>query len=325
MWWRRVDGVVSDRLTTALAVAALWLLVSPCWADDSLVLKAVPASAATDVPLGWSASAYLYDNHLTTSSDNIFTNVHTDMTGGLAAFEYRFPWLSVAVLGNFGHTHVMYLQLPQDNYTSSGAVGVRGRAYLGPFTFTLSTSTANDKFHTITLGSDDMWDGSERAVYGKMALDFPVAGPVWFDPFVGARYLALTQDTHTLGLATIPEETRTSQLGFAGAKLELKLRDERNNLLRPWLFGGVTHEYEDTPPMGPSVFVTEGMAGNEYTLFPPGTTGVPAVYPGRSTEAFGAGVDMDFAKVLTLNAGIYREFNSEYTSTTYKLGADVRW
>ena len=28
---------------------------------------------------------------------------------------------------------------------------------------------------------------------------------------------------------------------------------------------------------------------------------------------------------LTLNAGIYREFNSEYTSTTYKLGADVRW
>jgi hypothetical protein len=325
MWWRRVNGVGCDRLTTALAVAALSLLVSPCWADDSLALKAVPASAATDVPLGWSASAYLYDSHLTTSSDNIFTNVHTDMTGGIAAVEYRFPWLSVAVLGNFGHTHISYLQLPENNYTSSGAIGVRGRAYAGPFTFTLSTSTANDKYHFITLASDDMWDGSERAVYGKMALDFQVAGPVWFDPFVGARYLALTQDTHTLGLATIPEETRTSQLGFAGAKLELKLRDDRNNLLRPWLFGGVTEEYADTPPMGPSVFVTEGMAGNAYTLFPSGTMGVPAVYPGRSTQVFGAGVDLDFAKVLTLNTGIYREFNSEYTATTYKLGADVKW
>jgi len=325
MWWRHQVGGACGRLTTALAVAAL-LFVSPCWAADSLALKAVPASAATDVPLGWSASAYLYDSHLTTSSDNIFTNVHTDMTGGIAALEYRFPWLSLAVLGNFGHTYVSYLQLvPNYNSTSSGAVGVRGRAYLGPFTFTLSTSTASDKFHFVTLASDDMWDGTERAVFGKLAADIHVVGPVWFDPFVGARYLALTQVAHTLGFATIPEETRTSQLGLAGAKLELKLRDERNNLLQPWLFGGVTHEYEDTPPMGPSVFVTEGMAGNEYTLFPPGTTGVAAVYPGRNTEVFGAGVDMDFAKVLTLNAGIYREFNSEYTSTTYKLGADVRW
>jgi hypothetical protein len=324
MLWRRVSMVFADRLTAARAAVALVLLTAPCWADDSLVLKAYPINGVTDVPVGWSASAYLYNSSLNTSADNQFTTAHVEMTGGIAAIEYRFPWLSVAVLGNFGHTHVMYLQVLQDTYASSEAVGVRGRAYLGPLTFTLSTSTAGDKYQSILQNGANTWDGQERAVYGSVAADLN-AGPAWFVPFAGARYLALTQDAHMLGGAGIPEETRHSQLAFAGARVELRLRDDRNNVITPWLFGGVSHEYEDIPPMGPSVFITEGMAGNQYTLFPPGMTNVPALFPGRTTQAVGAGVNMDFAKVFTVNGGIYREFNTEFVATTYKLGAALKW
>ena len=77
--------------------------------------------------------------------------------------------------------------------------------------------------------------------------------------------------------------------------------------------------------MGPSVFITEGMAGNQYTLFPLGMTNVPAVFPGRTTQTFGAGVNMDFAKVFAVNGGISREFNAEFVSTNYKLGAALKW
>jgi hypothetical protein len=332
MLWRRGSMGFWNRLTAARAAAALVLLTAPSWADDSSVFKspvfkAYPINGVTDVPAGWQASAYLYNGSLNTSADNLFTTGRVEVTGGIAAIEYRFPWLSVAVLGNFGHTHVMLPQVPQDTFASSAAIGVRGRAYLGPLTFTLSTSTAQDKYQTVLLTAANAWDGAERAVYGSVAADLH-AGPAWFIPFVGARYLALTQDAHMLGPvggAVIPEETRHSQLAFAAARLELRLRDERNNLITPWLFGGVSHEYEDIPPMGPSVFVTEGMAGNQYTLFPPGMTNVPAIFPGRTTQTFGAGVNVDFAKVFTVNGGIYREFNAEFASTTYQLGAALRW
>lgn len=318
-----------DRLMTTLTATAFSIFISPCWAADSnpIALNAVPA----DVPLGWSANTYLYNENLTTSTDNALTNANTQVTGGIAALEYRFPWLSVAVLGNFGHTHVSFLQAPgipfgKTEFASSGAVGVRGRAYLGPFVFTLSTSTASDQFNVVTPVSNDLWDGNERAVYGSLAANIHIGtGPLWFIPFVGARYLALTQDAHMAGFESIPEETRLSELGFAGSKLELRLVDERNNVLTPWLFGGVTHETQATPPMGPSVFVTEGMAGNQYTLFPPGTTGVPAVYPGQDTEVFGVGADVNFAQVVAINLAFYREFNAEYASTTYTLGAVLRW
>jgi hypothetical protein len=333
MLWRLVSMVFWNRLTAARAVAALVLLTAPSWADDSSlfkspVFKTYPINGITDVPAGWQASAFLYNGSLNTSADNQFTTAHVEVTGGIAAIEYRFPWLSIAVLGNFGHTHVMYLQVLQDTFASSAAIGVRGRAYLGPLTFTLSTSTAEDKYQTVLQTAANAWDGAERAIYGSVAADLN-AGAAWLVPFAGARYLALTQDAHMLGGAiggaAIPEETRHSQLAFAGARVELRLRDDRNNLITPWLFGGVSHEYEDIPPMGPSVFITEGMAGNQYTLFPPGMTNVPALFPGRTTQAFGAGVNVDFAKVFTVNGGIYRELNAEFASTTYKLGAALRW
>ena len=329
MLWRRGSIGFWNRLTAARAAAALVLLTAPSWADDSSALKspvfkAYPINGVADVPVGWQASAFLYNGSLNTSADNMFTTSHVDVSGGIAALEYRFPWLSVAVLGNFGHTHLMYLQVLQDTFASSAAIGVRGRAYLGPLTFTLSTSTADDKYQTVLQNAANAWDGAERAIYGSVAADLN-AGPAWLVPFAGARYLALTQDAHMLGGAGIPEETRHSQLAFAGARVELRLRDERNNLITPWLFGGVSHEYENIPPMGPSVFITEGMAGNQYTLFPLGMTNVPAVFPGRTTQTFGAGVNMDFAKVFAVNGGIYREFNAEFVSTNYKLGAALKW
>src|SRR5579862_3147183 len=140
MLWRRGSMDFWNRLTVVSAAAALALLTAPSWADDSSVykspvFKAYPINGVTDVPTGWQVSAFLYNGSLNTSADNMFTTSHVDVTGGIAALEYRFPWLSVAVLGNFGRTHVMYLQVLQDTFATSAAIGVRGRAYLGPLTF----------------------------------------------------------------------------------------------------------------------------------------------------------------------------------------------
>jgi hypothetical protein len=217
------------------------------------------------------------------------------------------------------------LQVLQDTYASSQALGLRASADVGPLVFTLGGSRAWDTYQSILQNSNDSWDGSEREIHGVVSSSLHFGGPVWLAPLVGFRQLDLMQDAHMLGSSIIPSETRTSQLLFLGTKLEFEFRDQLNNVLKPWVFGGLTHEFKDQAPLGPSVFFDEQVAGNKYTLFPQGTTGVPTVFPSRDTKVVGIGLDVDFWKVVTIRGAFYREFNDDYSSINYKFGGVLRW
>ena len=314
-----------SRWLGVLLIAATLPFVSPALANDVAPFKMFAAGDAAAWPLGWSTEAYLYTGSRTTSTTDQNSSAHVDMTGGIGVLQYNFPWLSLAVLGNVGHTHITYLQVLQDTYASSDALGLRASANLGLLSLTVGASAAHDAYQTILQNGANSWDGAEREIHGTLSSRIRLGGPLWLAPLGGFRYLALSQDAHMLGTSIIPHETDPSKLAYAGTKAELEIRDELNNVLTPWIFGGVTHEFANQAPLGPSVFFTEQIAGNEYTLFPQGTTGVPAVFPDHTTGVFGLGVNLEFQKVLTIDGAFYREFNSDYDFYNYKLGAVLRW
>jgi hypothetical protein len=318
------NGFPAMALIAAMASSVCaWPFVAPAAADETY--KPIANVDVGAWPVGWSTQAYVYSGTKTTSTTDQNTSVHVDMTGGVGVLQYNFPWLSLAVIGNVGHSHIMYLQVLQDTYESSGAVGVRGTASLGPLLVTLGGSGAHDAFQTTLQSGSDNWDAREREMHGSVSSRLHFGGPVWLAPLVGFRYLDLNQDAHLLGTAIIPRETDPSKMLYGGMKVEFALRDERNNVLEPWVLGGVTHEFVAHAPLGPSVFIADQVAGNEYTLFPQGTAGVPIVFPDRTTGVLGLGVKLDFAQVVILNGAFYREFNSDYAGYTGKFGATVRW
>jgi Autotransporter beta-domain len=312
-----------SRLTAALMITAALPLVSAALADDASPLQIPPVGTAS--PLGWSTGAYVYTGSRDTLTTDQSSSAHIDMTGGIGVLEYSFPWLSLAVIGNVGHSHIGYLQVLQDTYASSQAVGLRASADLGPLVVTVGSSVAHDGYQSVLQNGIGTWDGSEREIHGSVASHIDVAGPLWLAPLAGFRYLDLSQDGYLLGSSIIPSELDISRLAFAGTKVELRLRDELSNVLTPWFFAGFTHEFANQAPLGPSVFFTEQMAGNEYTLFPQGTSGVPAVFPGHDTGVFGAGFDLELMKVVTINGAVYRENNADFNSVNYKFGGVVRW
>jgi hypothetical protein len=259
---------------------------------------------------------------LTTDSN---TSAQVNLSGAFATLEYGVPGLRFGVVGNVGHTHVTYLQVLQDTYFDSAALGLRANADIGPFVLTVGASGARNRYDSILQNSDDHWNGSEWEVHGSVTGHLYFAGPVWLAPVVGYRHLELRQDAHMIGSSIIPADVAPSDVLFGGLRVELDLRDQRQNIIKPWVFGGITHEFSDQAPMGPSVFLTEQIAGNHFTIFPQGTTGVPQVFPAKDTKVFGGGMDLDIGKVLSLRGAFFREFNPDFVTSNYRLGAVLRW
>ena len=73
------------------------------------------------------------------------------------------------------------------------------------------------------------------------------------------------------------------------------------------------------------MFFAEQVAGNQFTLFPKGTSDVPIVFPSRDTKVVGVGMDVEFWKTVTINGAFYREFNDAFDSVNMKFGAIVKW
>jgi hypothetical protein len=314
-------------LLAALAFAGAWIApLSALASDTALPFLNFPVAGAGTEPLGWSANANFYGRGLTTSTIDPNTSAVVNLNGGLGLLEYRMPWLSVALIGNLGQGHISYQQMFQDTYESSQAGGVRARAYWGPLAFTVGGSLGRDEFLTNLQNGSNNWDASENEIHATLSGRFHFgSGPIWVAPLVGYRYLDLDQDAHLIGSSIIAEENDISRLFFTGAKLELEFVDQLNNIMRPWAFGGYTHEFGSQAPMGPSVFFDQQMAGNQFTLFPQGTAGVPAPFPSPNTEVAGLGLDVVIGKAVTIEGAYYREYNDYYTAWNYKGGVRVSW
>lgn len=305
------------------AFMAVVLSASSLFADErsSPFASFSAASSAS----AWSADASVYTGKLDTNTTDPLTSFETTMTGVMGSLAYRTPFGSLALVGITGRAHVMYLQILQDTYTTSNGLGLRGSADIGPVTFTVGGSMTRDTFGSVLQNSVDSWDGSGREVHVKAAGQFHFGGPVWVAPELGYRHLELQQDAHMLGSRMIPDETKSSNLFVVGARLELQLVDQRHNEIRPWVFGGLSHEFENQPPMGPSFFLTDGFAGNQFTAFPAGTSGAPPVFPAHDTQVVGVGLDLDIQKVFSVRGAWYRTFNESFDGVSYKLGAVIHW
>jgi hypothetical protein len=321
----RMSFACHIRFAAVLVIVAALPWISAARADDALPFGGFPFGATAPPPLGWSATGYVYNGSRNTLTTDQNSSAHIDMTGGIGVLQYSFPWLSLAIIGNVGHTHIGYLQVLQDTYAASQAIGGRASANLGPLILTLGGSVAHDGYQTVLQNGTNSWDGAEREIHGTIASHINIGGPLWLAPLGGFRYLELSQDTHELGSSIIPSEVDTSKLAFGGTRLELALQDELRNVLKPWAFAGVTHEFSNQAPLGPSVFFTEQMAGNEYTLFPQGTSGVPAIFPARNTSVYGGGVDLEFLQGLTVDGAIYHESNAAFHSLNYIIGGALKW
>jgi hypothetical protein len=298
---------------------------APAEADEPVLYKAPPIAQLNLAP-NWSLSAYPYWSNKNVFGADQNTSAGIDQNGGVGVLEYEAPRWKFAILGQAGQSHVTYLQAFDDMYVKSAGIGLRVGANFGPFIATFGASVARDSFLDVQPTASNDWKGSERELHGVLSAEWNPGGPVRFKPMIGFRYLELSQDAHTLSQFTpIPQDTRTSELLFAGSRVEFVIRDLAGGALKPWIFGGYTHEFQNVVPIGPSVFLAEQVAGNQFAIFPAATIGAPTLFPAHDTGVLGAGVDIDILKFLTLHAAYYHEFNDAFRSDNLRIGAGVRW
>jgi hypothetical protein len=305
--------------------ASLWLASPAVAADEPLPFKAPPALQATFAP----GLSLIFDPYW--SNKNVFgadpsTSAHIDQNGAVGVLQYDAANWFVGITGEVGHSHITYLQVLDDMFVSSTGLGARAGLKYGPLTATIGGSYAHDSFRDVQFDTNQ-WTGREREVHAIVSGHWDGPGPLWLDPMIGFRRLTLDQDAHLLGFAAIiPQDTRNSRLAFAGSRVGLAFRDVAGTSgFKTWVFGGITHEFDETPPMGPSVFLADQVAGNQFTIFPQGVVGTPTPFPSKNTRVVGAGIDADVRDMFVFRLAYYREFNDLFGSVNYRASVGIRW
>jgi len=231
----------------------------------------------------------------------------------------------LALKGGYGETSVDYQLSQQTLDERSYAIGLQYETIHDILHIGLGGSLAHDVFASQLPNNHDDWAGEEKEFHLSVNVPQQVAGEFWATPLLGARLLELTQNRRSLGADIFPSEDRWSRLLYGGVTLEIFNDDMTpGHMFKPWAFAGFTYDGSHDPPQGPSVFASDEMAGNHFTVTSKLTPGVPQSFASGLTGIFSGGLSAAITDRLTLIGFYYRDLNQDYTSDFFELGLRLK-
>lgn len=299
-------------------------------ADDGLPQFRVLAPSADAVPLDqqgrWTFSAMPFIGFTDMTNDDPDISATWTLDGGSASLGYAFdPGNRLTLKAGYGETAIDYQLLSQTLNERSYAIGLQYETVYRLLHIGLGGSWAHDTFTSQLPNDRDDWAGNEKEIHLSANIPQKVIGEFWATPLLGLHLLELSQDQHSLGADIFPKEDRWSRMLYGGVNFEVFNDDMTpGHMFKPWAFVGFTYDNSRDPPQGPSVFASDEMAGNHFTVTSRLTPGVPSAFASGLTGIFSGGISVEITDRLAILGFYYHDLNQDYASDFVGFGLRLK-
>lgn len=261
-----------------------------------------PQSRVVDLGAGWSAFGSGYRIHGDTRTDNVVADGNFTSHGYVIGLAKRLsPNVTIGLRGQHGDNDVRYAQITSREQTStSQGVAIDIVVEDEHVVWRNTVSAARDRFHeTFTPFTAGDWNGTEWAFDTQANLRFRFAR-LLVSPYVGFRYLALSQDAfiaNNIFATMFPAQERVSSQLRTGTDLRLSVATFGPVELLALAGGAVRVETDPHPPIATAADLT-AMAGNSFSF--DYANAEPARFPGSVAYTANAGLELRAADTFHL-------------------------